>query len=238
MKRISATTTFIILVIFSQQALGRSIKYALEDIGNFFSETFRIMRGRPSENSISKRLEEIEERLGFDIEDSISITDTEKLIEARFNPLKNKVIKEAFDKEDTEAFRTALFEYIRDNHLDSIIVLRWWDDQGFRNIVFPYLNMEHLSNPWNPELLLRWWDEAVSRGVENQLELFVEQGFKNANFYPKTYKQLSEGISNGHFRDRFIRTVFRAIREDREFASHAKQVIDNVIEKGRADRDW
>ncbi len=224
MNRLSITV-FVMFTVFSNNALGISM-------GKFFDSikknlNINIKRGpSPSEKFVLETVDKIEKRLGFDFEDSFfSLKDIDDLIDSRFNPFENKAIRDTYDNEDTETFKKVLFEYIRDNHLDSPVVLRWWDlSPDLRNTVFVHLDKDHLSSPWKPTLLLKWWDEAVSRGMEDRLKLFIEQGFREMGYQPKI--QLSDPAQNGYIRDPFIRTVLRATQESSEFADHVQRILE------------
>ena len=228
---------FIIFTVFSNNALGvSSMGRVLGDIGDFISEaangTARFITRRPTEAKVQETLNKIEERLGFsDLGSSPSMKLIEDLAKDRFDPFKDELIKEAYDQEDMETFRTALFKYIRDNHLNSSIVLRWWDlSDDFKNTVFPRLNKDHLSSPWDPTFLLKWWDEAVSRGAEDQLELFLEQGFENMGIRLENYAQFPEGFYIGDIHDPFMRTVFKAMKENKEFSDRVQRIVRKKVQ--------
>ncbi len=202
-------TILIVFTIFSQNALGSPVGV----VDNFLRLFRTITTRKPTDVEILETLVKIEERLGFfNLDHFLSAEDIEALAKSRFNPFKSKVIREARDQ---DTFRTAIFEYIRDNHLDSPIVLRWWDaSHAFRNMVFSRLGKDHLSNSeGGSKLLLKWWKEARSRGIEDQLEVFIEQAFRTED--PGS--------------DPFMITAFKAARDNGKFADHIEQILENPI---------
>ncbi len=220
---------FIMFTVFSHNAfclMGQALETMMDTISRLSTGTTRAVMRKPSDSKIMETLDKIETRLDFsDDVRSPSMNDMKDLANARFNPFKDKAIKEAYDNEDMETFRTALFEYVKKHHLDSPIVLRWWDlSSDFRNTVFPLLNKDHLSNPQNPELLLKWYDKAVSRGTQDQLDLFIKQGFEEMDLAPFEYFSVVDRLGT----DPFILTVFKGLNEYQGFSDHVGRVLVEI----------
>ncbi len=239
-QRISLPITTFILLFFSHSVFG-SPWMGLRKIRDMFSptpKTVKAMRRPRTEDEMIAKLAKIEHQIGFsdsetELAVSLSLADIENLMQ--IDLLQDKAVREAFEAGDTENFKTLLFQHITDYHIDSPLVLRWWDtfDDFSRFTIFDRLGREQLSKvPSDARLFFKWWDEAKLKSQQNRLVVFIKQSMdeNGGSLRPLTYYQSGER-QNPRFEKPFLNMIFRATRENEDFSHDLQQIFkENSIE--------
>ena len=161
-----------------------------------------------------KEFENLERKMGF----SGTPLRQDELVSLRKTGLDPVILQNAESKKE-------VFRIVESDFLDSILTLRWWKYEEFRDTVFDSLTKDRLGG--NEELLLKWWEEAKLRGQSEKLEDFVTSSFKGKEFYDEQVNDFIDFLGE----DEFLGTVFRAIGNSDEFASDASPVINRAFQK-------
>ena len=233
---------FIVSLFFIQNATAAGL-------GNLTTPVKEFLRARAAYLGIGKKshmresLHELEERLWGESLGDISDFDIEQLMEFGFNP--KEIIEELENvrKEvqlapspvvlphEGEAIIaricTKVFAYI-----NSPIFLRWWSQERFRKYTFHLIRKDDFQA--NSELLLKWWRESK---VREQFDGEDMESYIRSSFEEIMRKYSSEEIffSQVLHEDPFLRTVFRAIKRDRNFADEVKPIFGELFKEFNID---
>ena len=246
-------TVFVLSLLFTQNALAGGH----ELLKSILRGAAKQSRQLPTpEKEIANSLQDLEERLWGQSFEALSESDAKACIESDFMPadivrsmdenrkeLTSHPSPPAADEID-EIVKINAIHRVATQHVQSPVYLRWWDNaEDFRSHAFLYLDKRHLSG--NHELLMRWWDEIkvrVKKAEESPDQRNSMEKDKIVHYIRGSLESIIEKYPSD-FRgalgtDPFLRTVIRAINENRTFADDIKPVFNKLLrEHGFIDDD-
>ena len=120
---------------------------------------------------------------------------------------------------DSDGYRPVVVEFDKDRFFS------YWEGQAFRDYIidFNFINRYHLVDT---DILLSWVDELKRKtGSLGQLPDFIRFSFEDA---PVDYDDIGRAMNENPF----LRTVFKAINEDSNFARKVERILKSVPEEG------
>lgn len=245
MKKISVTV--LSLIFFNNTSWGVGSVFRGYSVRARASKY--LQSGKNRKKAMTKSLLELEERLWGESFGDVSGSDMKELAGSGFDPL--DIISEMGryrrnlaqnmnmmhnNGRLTQASKERVFEIIVQHHINTPVVLRWWDRDDFRNYIFLRVLKSDLTG--NPKLLLRWWEEARVRDDMGLIlfNQYIESSFRGVG--KKIESDFSFDIAKAMALDPFLKTVLKAMGENEFFSDDMEPVIEMAFRRVRNSHPW